>query len=43
MDIMRQSVCLVVNPVTVYSNGFLLNSTMLGQALADIFNRSVGA
>ena len=33
MDIMRQSVCLVVNPITVDSYGFLFNycSTM-GQA-----------
>ena len=25
MDIMRQSACLVVNPITVYSYGFLFN------------------
>ena len=31
MDIMRQSTRLVVNPVTVYSYGFLLNWTTMGQ------------
>ena len=32
MDIMQQSVCLVVNPITVYSYGFLFNCTTVGQA-----------
>ena len=32
LDIMRQSVCLVLNPITVYSYGFLLNCTTTGQA-----------
>ena len=31
-DIMRQSACLVLNPITVYSYGFLLNCTTVGQA-----------
>ena len=32
MDIMRQSACLVVNPITVDSYGFLINYTTVGQA-----------
>ena len=32
MDIMWQSACLVVNPITVDSNGFLFNCTTVGQA-----------
>ena len=32
MDVMRQSACLVVNPVTVDSFGFLFNCTTVGQA-----------
>ena len=32
LDIMRQSECLVLNPITVYSYGFLFNCTMVGQA-----------
>ena len=31
LDIMRQSVCLVLNPITVYSYGFLFNCTTVGQ------------
>ena len=31
-DIMRQSACLVLNPITVYSYGFLFNCTKVGQA-----------
>ena len=31
MDIMRESASLFVNQVTVYSVGFLLNCTMVGQ------------
>ena len=31
-DVMRQSACLVLNPITVYSYGFLFNYTTLGQA-----------
>ena len=32
LDIMRQSECLVVNPITVYSYGFPFNCTTVGQA-----------
>ena len=32
LDIMRQSACLVLNPITVYSNGFLFNCTTVNQA-----------
>ena len=32
MNIMRQSACLVVNPITIYSYVFLFNCTMVGQA-----------
>ena len=32
LDIMRQSACLVLNPTTVYSYGFLFNCTTVGQA-----------
>ena len=32
MDSMRQSACLVVNPITVDSYGFLFKYTKLGQA-----------
>ena len=32
MESMRPSACLVVNPITVYSYGFLFNCTTLGQA-----------
>ena len=32
MDIMRQSACLVVNPITVYSYGFFFNCTTVGPA-----------
>ena len=32
MDIMRQSACLVVNPITNDSYGFLFNCTAVGQA-----------
>ena len=31
LDIMRQSACLVLKPITVYSYGFLFNCTMVGQ------------
>ena len=31
MNIMRQSVCLVVNPITVNKYGFLFNCTAVGQ------------
>ena len=49
LDVMRQSACLVLNPITVYSYGFLFNCTTVGQAsdsttaLKKIFNRWVGA
>ena len=33
LDIMRQSACLVLNPITVYSYGFLFNCTTVGHAL----------
>ena len=32
LDIMRQSACQVLNPITVYIYGFLFNCTMVGQA-----------
>ena len=32
LDIMRQSACLVLNPNTVYSYGFLFNCMTVGQA-----------
>ena len=32
LAIMRQSACLVLNPITVYSYGFLFNCTAVGQA-----------
>ena len=32
LDVLRQFACLVLNSITVYSYGFLLNSTMVGQA-----------
>ena len=32
LDIMRQSACLVLNPITVYSYGFLFDCTRVGQA-----------
>ena len=31
LDIMRQSACLVLNPITVYSFGSLFNCTSVGQ------------
>ena len=31
LDIMRQSACLVLNPITVYCYGFLFNCTTVGQ------------
>ena len=48
LDIMRQSACLVLNPITVYSYGFLFNRTTVGQASDSMtalmlsFNRWVG-
>ena len=32
MDVMQQSACLVVNPITAYRYGFFFNCTMVGQA-----------
>ena len=32
LDIMRQSVCLVLNPITVYIYGYLFKCTTVGQA-----------
>ena len=49
LDIMRQSACLVLNPITDYSCGFLFNCTMVGQALGSMtalkqsFNLWIGA
>ena len=48
LDVMRQSACLVLNPITVYSYGFLFNCTTVGEAsdsmtaLTQSLNRSVG-
>ena len=45
LDVMRQSACLVFNPITVYSYGFLFNCTTMGQASDSMtaLNRWVGA
>ena len=49
LDIMRQSACLILNPITVYSYGFLFNCMTVGQAsdsmtaLTLSFNRWIGA
>ena len=32
LDIMRQSACPVLNPITIYSYGFIFNCTTVGQA-----------
>ena len=32
MDIMRQTACTAVNPITVYTYAFLFNYTTVGQA-----------
>ena len=32
LDVMRQSACLVLNPITVYSYGFLFNCKTVDQA-----------
>ena len=32
LDIMQQSACLVLNPITIYSYGFFFNCTTVGQA-----------
>ena len=47
LDIMQQSACLVLNPITVYSYGFLFNCTTVGQASesfegSDVKLKSVG-
>ena len=31
-DAIRQSACLILNPITLYSNGFFFNCTTVGQA-----------
>ena len=36
LDVMRQSAYLVVNPITVYSYGFLCNCMKVGQALGSM-------
>ena len=33
LDVMRQFACLVLNPITVYSYGFLFNGTTVDQVL----------
>ena len=49
MDIMRQSACLVVSPITVDSYGFLFNCMTVGEAsdlmttLALSFTPLIGA
>ena len=43
MDIMRQSACLVVTSIKVYSYGFLFNVSGSMTALTQRFNRLVGA
>ena len=49
LDVMRQSACLVLNPITVSSYGFLFNCMMLVQASGSMmaltlrFNWWVGA
>ena len=48
-NVMQQSACLVLNPITVYSHGFLFNCKTVGQASDSMtalmlsFNRWVGA
>ena len=32
LDVMRQSACLVLNPITIYDYGFLFNYTTVSQA-----------
>ena len=32
LDIMRQSACLILNPITVYSYGLFFNCMRMGQA-----------
>ena len=36
LDVMQQSACQVLNPITVYSYGFLFNCTTVGQASVSI-------
>ena len=36
LDVMRQSACLVLNPITVYSYGFFFNYMTVGQASDSI-------
>ena len=36
LDVMRQAACPVLDPITVYSYGFLLNCTTVGQASASM-------
>ena len=49
LDIMRQSACLVLNPIKVHSYDILFNCTTVGQASGSMtaltlsFNRWVGA
>ena len=41
IDIMRQSACLVVNPITVHSYGFLFDCMTVGQASDLMMVRTV--
>ena len=49
LDAMQQSACLVLNPIMVYTYGFLFNCTTMGQVSESMttltlsFNRWVGA
>ena len=38
LDIMRQSACLVLKPITIYSCGFLFNCATVGQASDSMTN-----
>ena len=39
LGVMRQSGCLFLNPITVYSYGFLFNCTTVGQASDSMMAR----
>ena len=40
-DVMRQSTCLILNPIAVYSYGFLFNYMMVGQASGSMMARHI--
>ena len=42
MDIMRQSACVAVNSISVYSYGFLFNCKTVGQVDPEIKLKAVG-